>query len=288
MTLSELKNIWREHDFRPQKRLGQNFLVDNNIRDNILAGISLDTQSTVVEIGSGFGVMTFGLAAKCRKLYAIEKDRDICNMMGPLFREKGNIELMSGDIRELKISSFAPSGGKITLTGNIPYYITTPIIEKIVEERECITSAYLVIQDEYAERVVALPGSRDYGSLSCYVQFYTKPRRVFKISKNSFYPRPAVDSCFIELSILPSPSVEVKSKDVMFQIIHKAFSQRRKQVLNSLSHGRFLSLERGDWERILNMSGIGSSKRAEDISLADYARMSDVAVNDFLSRREVL
>jgi 16S rRNA (adenine1518-N6/adenine1519-N6)-dimethyltransferase len=159
--------------------------------------------------------------------------------------------------------------------GNIPYYITTPVIEKIIDEREYINSAYIVIQNEVASRIVSAPGSKEYGAISCFVQFYTKAEKILKIKKNSFYPTPKVDSCLLKLEILREPQVKVKDKELMFRIIRKSFLQRRKKIANSLSHKEFLSLDRNSWQEILGSCGIDPASRAEDLSLSDYARISD-------------
>ena len=275
MNLTELKTLWKEHDYRPVKRLGQNFLIDNNIRDNILKNLNISLDDTVLEIGPGFCVMTFEIAGMCRKLYAVEKDGNICSMTAPLYKKHTNTELICRDILDTDIKSFPGKGERIVVFGNIPYYITTPIIEKIIEGRECVKSAHIVVQDEIARRVIASPGTKDYGSISCFVQFYTRVKRAFRISKNSFYPRPQVDSCLLSLEVLDTPSVEVEDEERMFTIIRKSFSERRKKILNPLSHGDFLGIDRKGWEDILTSCGIDPALRAENLSLTDFAKISD-------------
>ncbi|MGB2630099.1 MAG: 16S rRNA (adenine(1518)-N(6)/adenine(1519)-N(6))-dimethyltransferase RsmA [Candidatus Omnitrophota bacterium] len=277
MNISELKRLWQEHGFHPTKRLGQNFLIDKNIRDNILNTVPFSADSVVVEIGAGFGVMTFEAAERCRRLYAVEKDEKICAIMAPLFSKKENLELVRGDILEFDLCSIASRDKGILVLGNIPYYITTPVIEKIITERKCIRGAYIVVQDELASRIVSPPGRKDYGALTCFVQFYAEVEKVFKIKKNSFYPRPNVDSCLLKLAMSPEPRVKVRDKELMFRIVRKAFQQRRKKILNSLSHGGFLDMDKGEWQDVLQDCGVDIYKRAEDISLLDYARISDAA-----------
>lgn len=275
MNIGELKRLWEENGFRPNKKLGQNFLIDKNIRDKILSFLPVDTKGIVVEIGAGFGVMSFEAADRCGRLYAVEKDKKICGIMEAQFRQKENLELVQGDILDLDICALVQGPEKLTVFGNIPYFITTPVIEKIIKERRCIKSAYIMIQEEFADRVTSSPGTKDYGSISCYVQFYTKVKKLIKIKKNSFYPRPRVDSCLLELAIPQEPRVRVEEEELMFKIIRKAFSQRRKKVVNTLSHGDFLSMERDDWRGILEKCGIDSSLRAENLSLSDYAKLSN-------------
>jgi len=275
MNFNDIRQLWKEHGFRPDKRLGQNFLFDNNIRDNIIRALPLGPESAVVEIGAGFGVMTFAIAENCRKLVAVEKDGRICGMVRPIFAGKGNIELVHADFLEFDLGEACRKEGPLVVFGNIPYYISTPIIERIMNSKECVSSAHLVMQEELADRIVSPPGSKKYGSLSCYVQFYTRPRKLFKIKRNCFYPRPQVDSCMLRLEILGEPSVEVKDKELMFRIIRKAFSQRRKKVINPLSDKGFMPFDKRKWLEILNECGIDPSSRAEKLSLSDYARLAD-------------
>jgi len=276
MNPRELRKIWKEHGFRPSKRLGQNFLIDKNIRDNILKIVSAGRNDTIVEIGPGFGMMSFELAAMCKKLYAIEKDRKVFAIMEPFFREKGNIELIEGDILKTDLAVFSKDSQKITVFGNIPYNITTPIIQKIIETRHCIKKAVLLVQDEFAIRMAASPGSKNYSSISCYIQFYTDIKKFFKVGKNAFYPSPDIDSSPISLEILSEPSVKVRDEILMFRIIRKAFSQRRKKAVNPLSHGENMNIERDEWIGIFEKCGLDPGLRAEDITLAEYARLSDV------------
>ncbi len=275
MDLRELKSLWKKKGFRPRKRLGQNFLVDKNVRDNIVNALPLDSGLTVIEIGVGFGVMTFPIASRCARLFAVEKDKDICGIMGPVFDEKENITLVRSDILELDFCGLAGGREDVLVYGNIPYYISTPVIEKIITSSRCVRTAYLVMQEELADRIASRPGPKSYGSVSCFVQYYAEPRKVFKISRNSFYPRPQVDSCLLELKIREKPAVEVKDEKLLFKVIRKAFSQRRKKALNSLSHGDFLSIEKGTWHDIFDRCGIDLCSRAEDLSLPDYARVAD-------------
>ncbi len=205
----------------------------------------------------------------------MEKDPGICEIMAPLFRERENITLIRDDILRLDLCGLAGREERIIVFGNIPYYVSTPIIARIIEQRKCIDGAYIVLQEEVADRIVSPPGSKEYGSISCFVQFYTRPKKLLKIRKNSFYPKPRVESCLLALEILRSPSVQVKDRELMFKIIRKAFSERRKKVINPLSGGGFMSLGKDRWKEILETCGIDASSRAENLSLSDYARLAD-------------
>jgi len=275
MDLIQLKQIWKENGFSPNKKLGQNFLIDKNIRNKILKSLPLGKEKTIIEVGSGFGVMSFSLAEVCGRLVAVEKDDRICRIMEPLFAAKKNIKFVNEDILKLDLFDITGKKRDVVVYGNIPYYITTPLVAKIIEQRHIVDSFYLVLQEEVADRIIAPPGSKTYGSLSCFVQFYAKASKLFKIKKTSFYPKPKVESCLLELKILKSPSVKVKNEKLMFKIIRKAFSQRRKKIINPLSAQDFLGIDKYKWEEILKKCQIPSSVRAENLSLEDYAMLAD-------------
>lgn len=285
MEPTQLKELWAEHGFRPEKSLGQNFLMDKNVRDKLIDAYSLAPEDIVLEIGPGFGVMTFEAAKNCARLYAVEKDERISSIMAEYFSAAGNITLISGDILETDICALAEGGRKVKVIGNIPYCISTPIIERLVAQARCVKSACLVMQDELASRIVSPPGSRDCGSISCFVQYYARAKKVFKISKNCFFPRPAVDSCLVSFDFLEKPPVEVEDEKLFFDIVHKAFSERRKQVVNPLSSRGFLGMGKKEWADLLESCGVSTSRRAEDLSLEDYARITRAAAKVIGNRK---
>ncbi|MFH1552499.1 MAG: rRNA adenine dimethyltransferase family protein, partial [Candidatus Omnitrophota bacterium] len=184
------------------------------------------------------------------------------------------------DILDADLCSLTGGKERIIVFGNIPYYISTPVIAKMIEQRECIEALYIVIQEELANRIVSPPGSKEYGAISCFIQFYTDPKKIFRIKRNSFHPRPKVDSCLLKLEMLRTPSVLVMDEELMFKIIRKAFSERRKKIINPLSNKRFMSMDKSGWGEIFKSCGIDESNRAETLSLSDYARLADaVAVS---------
>lgn len=286
MEPTKLRELWLEHGFRPEKSLGQNFLMDKNVRDKLVDAYSLEEDETVLEIGPGFGVMSLEAAKRCKRLYAVEKDERIYSIMSPFFREAGNITIFNDDILKTDICALAKDAGSIKVIGNIPYCISTPIMERLILQRKCIKSAFLVIQDELAVRIVSPPGSRDFGSISCYVQYYTSVKKVFKITKNCFFPKPVVDSCLLRMDFLKEPSVKVKDETLFFDIIHKAFSERRKQIVNPLSSESFLGMDKQAWAALLEGCGVAPTSRAEGLSLADYGRIADAAL-EVIGKRKV-
>lgn len=280
MDLKQLNALWSEHGFRPRKRLGQNFLIDKNVRDKIINAISLTQESTVVEIGTGFGVMTFELASRCRDVFTIEKDSRIHEIMDPFFKAEKNVHFVHADALDLDLRALTGRNKGIIVFGNIPYCISTPLIETLIGQRRCIDSVYVVMQAELADRIASGSGSKRYGSISCFIQFYAKVRKLFKIKSSSFCPKPQVDSCLLKLEMLPTPSVPVKDEDLMFKLIRKAFSERRKKAVNSLSRNGFMSMDRADWSETFDRCGIDITSRAEDITLSEYAKLANHVAMD--------
>lgn len=278
MDISKLKQKCSAGGFRPDKRLGQNFLIDNNIRNKILGLLPINKDTTVLEIGPGFGMMTDGLAGMSKAVYAVEKDRKLYQSMEETFGERSDIHLILSDILDVDIEGIGEkAGGELFVYGNIPYNITAPILEKAIESRSVVTALYMVIQDEVALRLCASPGTKTYGKMTCFAGYYAEVRRFFKISRNCFFPKPKVDSALIGIEFFKKPKVEVEDKDAMFRIIHKAFSERRKKILNPLSSSGFMGFDRKSWAEIFEAAGVDASLRAEDISLSEYARISDEA-----------
>ncbi|UCD54627.1 MAG: ribosomal RNA small subunit methyltransferase A [Candidatus Omnitrophota bacterium] len=275
LTKSELKALWKSEDFRPLKRLGQNFLIDKNVKDKILRNLELDPEDTLIEIGTGFGELTFDLAKSTGAVFAIEKDRKIVVLLKNIFELPPNVTLIEEDFLDVDIKKIA-THKKIIIYGNIPYYITSPIIEKLFDNISLIKDIYLVVQREIADRMLAMPGTRDMGRLSLYVQYYTEPKRLFKIKRESFYPVPQVESVFLKLAVLKKKKAYVKDENLFFKIIKNAYSQRRKAIRNSLSAE---GLDKEALSRILNRARLNPSARAEDLSLLDFARLANEIAN---------
>ena len=271
LTKTELLKLWKECGFRPSKRLGQNFLIDKNIKDKILANLGLDSGDTVIEIGAGFGELTRGLAEIAEKVFAIEKDGDIVRILKEALSMPDNVELLQQDFLDFDIRGACPDK-KVIVYGNLPYYITTPIIEKLIDSRACIETIYLVVQKEVADRIVAAPGSKEIGRLSLYAQYYTEPEILFRISKNSFYPAPEIESAFLKLNIRKTPSVSVKDEALLFLTIKKAYSQRRKTIANSIADEK---RNKSETLTLLKAAKIDPKSRAENLSLKDFARLTN-------------
>lgn len=258
-------------DFRPTKRLGQNFLIDKNIQDKISASLEITRADTCLEIGAGFGELTECLARLGARVFAVEKDKKIISALKERIALPVNVTLLEGDFLDVEFKRIA-GHGKVVVYGNIPYYITSPIIEKLIQNISHIKTIYLVVQAELAERILARAGSRKIGRLSLYVQYYTVPKRLFKIKSDSFFPVPVVDSVFLRLDVRDKKSVSVKNEALFFDVIKKAYSKRRKTVLNALSDQQS---DKKSIKSILTASKVNPEARAEELSLEDFARITN-------------
>ena len=283
MNLNELKNLWKEKGFRPTKRMGQNFLYDGNVRSKLVSFLDPADSDVIVEIGPGFGSMTFDLIKKCRSLFVIEKDRKICEIMTPILEKFPQVTLIQDDIMNVDLSCFVSAGKKITVYGNIPYNISTPLVEKVINGRHFINNVYFVMQEEVVDRIIAGPGTKDYGSLSCYVQYYTRPKKLMRIKKNSFYPVPKVESAMLKMEISETPTINVVNESLFFKIIRKAFGQRRKKAINPLISAFAPDISKEEWERSFLDCGIDILNRAENLSLEDFSRLT-LKINEILDQ----
>jgi 16S rRNA (adenine1518-N6/adenine1519-N6)-dimethyltransferase len=275
LTKNELREILDRYGLRPLKRLGQNFLIDANIKDKVVAAAGLSGRDLVLEIGPGLGALTADLARSAERVFAVEKDRKavavLRELIGPYFP---NLKLIEGDILKFDIAKLGP--GRIKVVGNLPYYITTPIIERLVGESGRVSSAVIMVQREVAGRILARPGSKDYGSLSLFIRYHTRPSYLFTIKRTSFYPEPEVDSSLIRLEFLERPSVPVRDEALFFRVVRGSFNQRRKTILNSLSREAALGIPKEELSRILAQAGVAPSARPETLGLHQFARITDV------------
>lgn len=262
----------------PLRRFGQNFLIDPNIKRKILSAALVNKQDSVLEIGPGQGALTFDIAGSAGKVFAVEVDRGLCASLSERAKENGNIEVICKDILSFGLRSFLSKRGvpKVKVISNLPYYITTPVLEYLFKQTALIDDIFLTVQKEAALRMTALPGKGDYGSLSCFVQYYCRPEILFKIPAGCFRPTPKVDSVFIRLEPIPNPKKyrKVSSEKALFGLIRTAFGQRRKKLRSSL--GRLLSNKQIS---SLEFSGF-LEKRPEEIALEEFVLLSNKIVEE--------
>jgi len=253
---------------KPKKNLGQNFLTDKNIQRKIIDILDLGPEDTVLEIGAGRGELTCLIAPLVRKLYALEIDTQLCGILTEFSGRYPNLEIINKDILKFDISKALKIKDKIKAFGNIPYYITSPIIGHLLAYRDKINAIYLTVQKEFALRAIAAAGSKDYGAFSCFVQYYTEPEIIFQIKKKSFYPAPKIDSCFLRLKIRNVPPVETE-EGVLFKIIRQAFCKRRKTLKNSLKG----TIPEEKLNLFFARYNIRTDIRPERLSLQDFANL---------------
>ena len=280
---SAIRNIMQSHGISCRKSLGQNFLVDNNIINKIIAAAKLNDTDLAVEIGPGLGALTIQIARGAGKVIAIEVDRGLVTALSEVLEGAQNVEIVQGDalkidfdqlIGEMTDGEYGNSGKKYKLMANLPYYITSPIIMHLLLGRFNISMMVIMIQAEVAERLAASPGSKAYGALSLAVQYFTEPDILFRVPRTVFYPKPSVDSAVVRLSVRAEPAVAVRDETAFFKTIRAAFGKRRKTLLNALT-GSTLGIDREACLRALKNSGIDPGRRGETLSLAEFAVLTE-------------
>jgi len=257
--------------FFPRRSLGQNFLVNPRVQEKIIAACELTPEDVVLEIGPGQGVLTRPLADRVKKVLAIEKDDFLAPQLEKEFAGT-NVSILHADVLQYPFERL-PS--QVKVVGNLPYNIATPIIEKVLAFRHKFPVFYMTVQLEYGDRIVAHSGSRDYGSLSCFVQYYAQARKLFRIPPSAFRPAPKVDSCFLSLRMRPEPARKARDEEFLFKLIRACFSQRRKMLRNSLA----VIYGKEEGEEFLRNLNIDPMARAEDLSLEDYVRLANQDVS---------
>ena len=243
--------------------LGQNFLNDQRVLNKIIEAGAFTSGDTVVEIGPGKGSLTRLLASRLKTLYAVEYDKDL--VAGLSFP---NAHIIHADFLKW---NFDDVPAPVKVIGNIPYYISTPIIERLLEHRGHVTEAFLTVQKEFGGRLAAKPGGKDYGSLSCFIQYYADVKVLFKIKNTCFTPPPKVDSCFVRLAFHPKPVYHPKDEQKMFAVIRMAFTQRRKTIVNALSP----LADKGRLSAVLLRLGLSPRARPETLNLQNYVDIAD-------------
>lgn len=276
--IKNIRNILSSHGFKFSKSLGQNFIINPDVCPAMAEACSEYSDSGIIEIGPGIGVLTVELAKKFKKVISIEIDKRLIPILKDTASEFDNIKIINSDILKLNmkelINSEFENFDKINVCANLPYYITSDIIMYILENEEIkIDSLTLMLQKEAAERICASPGTRNAGAISLAVRYYGTPEILFDVGRENFVPSPNVDSVVIRIDMTKSMKNFVKNKSNFFKLVKAAFSQRRKNILNSLSSQMGMPKER--ISEILKSSNIDSSLRAEQLSFEDFAKLSD-------------
>ena len=273
----ETKFLMKKYNLTANKKLGQNFLVDSEAINSIVASANLTKKDRVIEIGPGLGTLTSMLIEKAGKVIAIELDDRMIKILGDRFLLYDNFELINEDVLKVDLSSLIEKNSEfenIKVVANLPYYITTPIIMKLLENRLKIESITIMIQKEVAERIVATPGSKLSGAITYSVHYYAEPEKIALVPNTSFIPSPEVDSEVIKLNIRKSPPVKIDNEKLFFNVIKASFMQRRKTLSNGLVNGGIVKNKAKAIEILKNM-GLEENVRGEELTLEQFANLSN-------------
>jgi 16S rRNA (adenine1518-N6/adenine1519-N6)-dimethyltransferase len=262
--------LLRQFDIRPKKSLGQNFLVNERAAAQIVAAAELEPVDVVLEVGPGLGALTRHLAARCRRVVAVELDQRLLPVLEYVLSDLHNVQLVHGDILELEPQTLLSPGYKVV--ANIPFYITSNLLRHLLEADIRPQLLVLTVQEEVARRIVAQPG--DMSLLAVSVQVYGYPRIVNRLKAGAFYPRPKVDSAVVQIDLRSEgrPAQEVPDLDLFFELARAGFGQRRKQLHNALAAG--LQYPRSEIDAALAQAGIDPRRRAETLSVAEWVALA--------------
>ncbi|OPJ55069.1 16S rRNA (adenine(1518)-N(6)/adenine(1519)-N(6))-dimethyltransferase RsmA [Alkalithermobacter paradoxus] len=272
------KEIVEKYGFKFSKSLGQNFLINSNIIDKIVDGAQISPGDYVIEVGPGIGTLTREMASIAKKVVAVEIDKTLLPILDETLKDSPNVEVVNEDILKCDIQKLVDEkleGGPVKLVANLPYYITTPIVMKFLEENIPVTHIVVMVQKEVADRMKAVPSTKDYGSLSVAVQYYSDVDIVTTVPRSMFMPQPNVESTVIRLKSHKEPKYNVNDKDLFFRVVKASFSKRRKTILNALStYG--LEFSKDDIKESLKEANIEENRRGETLSIEEFVKLANV------------
>lgn len=269
----ETISILNKYGLRANKKLGQNFLISEDVVNEIVEKSEITSDDVIIEIGPGLGTLTKELVKRAKKVFAIELDENMIEILNTRFQVFQNLEIINDDVLKVDLKELTKDFSNVKVVANLPYYITTPIIMKLLEDRINIKSITVMVQKEVGERLCATRLDKEYGAISVSVRYYTNPQIIIDVPKENFLPSPEVDSCVIKLDLLEKPRVELKNEKLFFRLVKGAFTQRRKTINNSLT---CTGKSKEEINEILQKLNIEPKLRAENLSLEDYARISDL------------
>lgn len=272
----ETKFLMNKYNITANKNYGQNFLVDENVVSGIVQNAEVSKNDLVIEIGPGLGSLTSDLLENAGKVICIELDTHMLKILNDRFSLYTNFELINDDVLKVNLKELISQNSEfenVKVVANLPYYITTPIIMKLLEDKLNLTSITVMVQKEVAERLTEAPGSKNTGSITYSINYYTNPKTVIDVPKESFIPSPKVDSSVIKLDILPEPKIKVLDEELFFKVIKCAFMQKRKTLINSLSNSGITTKEL--LEKILTEMKLDLRVRAEQLTLEQFGMISD-------------
>jgi 16S rRNA (adenine1518-N6/adenine1519-N6)-dimethyltransferase len=271
------RNLIKKHDFKIAKKFGQNFLVDENILKTIIDCSELSKDDCVLEIGPGLGAMTQVLCEKAGRVLAVEIDRELIPILKVSMFGFENFNLINGDILKLDLKAILEENfgsSPVKVVANLPYYITTPIIMKLLEDDINFKSITIMVQKEVGERLAAAPGGKDYGALTVAVQYRCAPQKILVVPPESFIPQPEVESMVVRLDSRDKPPVNVLDEKMYFRVVKASFGQRRKTLLNALAAGN-LGKSKEELRIVLSNNNIDENRRGETLSLEEFAKVAN-------------
>ena len=278
------KEVVNKHNFKFSKSLGQNFLIDDNVIDRILEGARLSETDRIIEVGPGIGTLPREMGKVAENVVAIDIDKTLIPILQETLADLDNVEVVNEDILKVDVQGLINeklNGGPVKLVANLPYYITTPIVMKFLEEDIPVTDIVVMVQKEVADRMNAKPSTKDYGALSVAVQYYCDTEIVAKAPRHMFVPQPNVDSIVIGLHVRDEKKYVVDNEDIFFKTVKASFGQRRKTLLNSLGGLGFLSKDQ--IKEALKAANIDEKRRGETLSIDEFANLSN-EINKFSSK----
>ncbi|AEY64467.1 16S rRNA (adenine(1518)-N(6)/adenine(1519)-N(6))-dimethyltransferase RsmA [Clostridium sp. BNL1100] len=282
MIKNNTSEIIKKHGLKLTKALGQNFLTDFSVVQRIVDASDMDKDTLAIEIGPGVGSMTRELAARSAGVAAIEIDKRLIPALNDNLSDYSNVSIINQDIMKADIDAIIKeyrelyNAKSVKVVANLPYYITTPIIMRFLEEVKGVDKMVFMVQKEVAERMVSGPGTKDYGALSVAVQFYSNPKIIFDVPPHCFIPQPEVHSTIIGLDILSEPPVEVADRNLYFKIVKASFGQRRKTLVNALANSGFFNKSKEQIKQILEQMGLNENIRGEVLTVAQFAQLSNL------------
>ena len=270
--------VLKSHGISARKRFGQNFLIDPGVLSDTVEAAGIGPDDTVIEIGPGIGTLTQYLASRAGKVIAVEIDRSLEDVLADTLSGWKNVRILWGDILKTDLAAIVRDeneGRPVKVAANLPYYITTPIIMKLLEGDAPVSGITVMVQKEVADRMQAGPGTKDYGALSLAVQYYAMPECVRIVHPSSFVPQPGVDSAVMHLEKYEEPPVRVLDEKLLFALIRASFNQRRKKLVNGISSGAGLPVSKEQSEAAAAACGFRADVRGEMLTLAEFAALSD-------------
>ena len=275
--LTIAKKVMLDQNFRTKKKFGQNFLMDENVLNNIVDAADINKNDLVIEIGPGIGTLSQKILERAHSAILIEIDEKLIPILNDTLKEYSNFRILNEDIMKLDLNSLFSEGEKnlnIKIVANLPYYITTPVLTKLMKSHLDYESITIMIQKEVADRLIAKKGNKDYGAITLLVDFYTNPKIIEFVTKDKFFPRPKVDSAVVDLKKKETKLPEGLTENMLFTVIRAAFLHRRKTLYNGLLNCKELNLSKEKIKLAISKSGWEDGIRGEKLSLFDYIKLS--------------